>query len=218
MIMILCVFASLRDTPIRRRGLTLAELLVVIAILATVGTLVLPAVGNYLADSRGDVTRQSLTQLRDTIAETYWQDSAGQLPQRDPTVPPVPSGRLMSPQLRYLFVNPHTEDATVTYDPAYRRGWRGPYLVDRNGPAYTVNNTAGFTNLYGENGDPVVLDGWGRPIAIQNPGLLPDGRQDVRLVSAGPDGIVNLPPTKATAALTAADIGDDLWVSFEVRQ
>ena len=147
----------------RRGGLTLAELLIVIAILAVTGTLVLPAVSNSLSDARGDVTRQSLTLLRDVIAETYWQDSGGLLPQRDTTVTPVPANRMNTPQVRYLFINPHTEDTTVTYDPTYRRGWRGPYLVLRNGSLYSINVPSAFTEQYGETGDPAVLDGWVGP-------------------------------------------------------
>ena len=152
--------------------------------------------------------------LRDVIAETYWQDSYAQLPRPNPSLAPA---RANAPQLRYLFVNPLTEDATITYDPACRRGWRGPYLS--NPPVrYLLTPEAGFTNLYGENGDPVLPDGWGRPLVLQYAGLLPGSRLDVRLVSAGPDGVLTLPPGKPTALLTAADLGDDVWLSFEVRQ
>ena len=131
----------------------------------------------------------------------------------------MPSGRLTTPQLRYLFVNPLTEDTTVTYNPAYRLGWRGPYLVANTGSVYTINTAAGFLEQYGENGDPTVLDGWGNPIVIQNPGILADGGQDVRLVSAGPNGVVNIDPTIPTATLLATPslAGDDVWVSFELR-
>ena len=55
--------------PVARRGLTLLELLIVISVLSVVATLVLPAVGNFLSQSRSDVTQQSLTRLRDVIAE-----------------------------------------------------------------------------------------------------------------------------------------------------
>jgi hypothetical protein len=61
------------------------------------------------------------------------------------------------------------------------------------------------------------LDGWDRPIVLQHPGTLSDGRQDVRLVSAGPDGVVSIPADKLTAELTAQDISDDVWASFELR-
>jgi hypothetical protein len=194
----------------KRAGLTLAELLVVVAILVVLGSLVLPAVGHYMSDSRDAITRQSLTRLRDVIAVTYWSDMQS-LPRPDAVVSP---SRAHHPQLRYLFVNPNTEGATLAYDPVYRRGWRGPYLVQAQGAAYT---TASFSNLYGENGDPAVPDGWGRPMVIQNPGTLADGRLDVRVVSAGPDGVLTVPATMATLALTSVDTGDDVWIAFEVR-
>jgi len=160
------------------------------------------------------VTQQSLTGLRDTIAQIYWQDSYQTLPRPNMSVSP---SRQNAPQLRYLFVNPQTEDATMQYDPVYRRGWRGPYLIWRNGSFYTINAASNFTEQYGENGDPTVLDGWGNPIVLQNPGVAADGSQDVRLVSAGPDGVLNTPPNVLTANLTAALTGDDAYVSFELR-
>jgi len=199
-------------SALRRPGLTLAELLIVVAVLAVLGSLVLPAVGRYMAEARGDLTRQSLTRLRDVIAETYWQD-LGRLPRPNDSVTPN------YPQLRYLFVNPNRnpEDATVDYDPAYRRGWRGPYVVHRPGAAYTVNDTANFTNRYGLTNDPAVLDGWGNPIVIQQyPTLLADGCWDVRLVSAGPNGVLEIDPTAPSSSLNPADV-DDVWISFEVR-
>ena len=168
---------------------------------------------------RGDVTRQSLTRLRNVIAQTYWQDANRTLPQRNVNVTPVPTGRMTTPQLRYLFINSLTENTTVTYNPAYRLGWRGPYLVANTGSVYAINTATGFVEQYGENGDPAVMDGWGNPIVIQNPGLTPDGGLDVRLVSAGPNGKVDIDPTISTAALLATPslAGDDVWISFELR-
>jgi prepilin-type N-terminal cleavage/methylation domain-containing protein len=214
----------------KRRGLTLLELGVVLAVLGALASMVVLCSGALLGQSRGDVTRQSLTQLRDVIAQTYWQDAGGNPPERNLNVTPVPPARMTTPQLRYLFINPLTEntlttadpgstDTAVTYNPAYRLGWRGPYVVANNGSVYTINTTAGFLEQYGENGDPAVMDGWGNPIVIQNPGLTADGGQDVRLVSAGPNGIVNIDPTVSTAALLATPslAGDDIWISFELR-
>jgi len=197
-------------------GLTLAELVIVLTILTIVGSLVLPAAGRYVADSREALTRQSLTRLRDVIAETYWQDNDRSLPR--PTT--ITTEHLDYPQLRYLFINPTTETAAVTYDYDYARGWRGPYLVFRDGAIYTIssNTATGFTSRYGLTGDPTVLDAWGHPIVLQNPGSTTDGlRQDVRLVSAGPDGIIQTDPDTATSALTTASTGDDVWLPFEVR-
>ena len=192
------------------RGLTLGELVIVLAILSVVGTLALPAIGRHVAATREDVTRQSLLRLRDLIANTYWDDMAS-LPR--PGAAGLAAGRQDHPQVRYLFVNPSSvpESTVPDYDPAYCRGWRGPYLLHPGGnfPAPDTN----FPDYYGEEADPAVLDGWGNPIVIQNPG----GTYDVRLVSAGPDGILTIPPSKLTAALTDTDKGDDVWIAFEVR-
>ena len=198
-----------------RRAMTLAELVAVLAILAIVSGLVIPAVGHYMGDDvRDSVTRQSLVRLRDVAADIYWHDSCGCLPRPNLAVSP---SRQDAPQLRYLFVNPDTETAAFCFDPEYRRGWRGPYLVERSDAPYRINTPANFTNRYGENGDPAVCDAWGRPIVVQCPGLLSDGRWDVRLMSAGPNGVLNIPPTVATSALTATDIGDDVWIGMELR-
>jgi prepilin-type N-terminal cleavage/methylation domain-containing protein len=212
-----------------RRGLTLAELVVVLAILATLGSLLLPAVGHFVNDSRADVTRVSLARLREVIAGLYWSDANGQLPQPNPGVSP---SRVDAPQVRYLFVNPATEDAAVTFNPAYKLGWRGPYVVNQSGASYrvmdpTAQQHGASSDQYGVGevtsngvtmpGDPTVLDGWGNPIVIQNPGQLADGRLDVRLVSAGPNGTIDTPPTVATSALTAAQMDDDIVISFGVR-
>ena len=164
------------------------------------------------------------------IAQTYWQDAGGNHAQRNLNVTPVPPGRMTTPQLRYLFINPLTENTLTTADagstdmmiltirPTGLAG-AGRTVVANNGSVYAINAAAGFFEQYGENGDPAVMDGWGNPIVIQNPGLTSDGGQDVRLVSAGPNGIVNIDPTVSTAALLATPslAGDDIWISFELR-
>ena len=203
------------DKSPHSKGLTLAELLIVIAILCLLATLIVPALSNYLSDSRGDVTRQSLANLRDVIADAYWQDRVGLnsnnmnisvLPQPNSNKSPDRViGGVVYPQMAFLFLNPNHQppDTVSDYDPVYRVGWRGPYVVNSSG-TYTVTGTGktDFTTQYGLTGDPTVLDGWGRPIVIQCPGLALDGvGLDVRLVSAGPDGVINVDPTVSTAWL-----------------
>jgi type II secretory pathway pseudopilin PulG len=188
-------------------------LVVVMAILAVLGGLVLPAVGHYVAESRDTVTRQSLGRLRDVVA-LYWSDMQT-LPRPDISVSPA---RAVHPQVCYLFFNPKsiTEEPTFDYDPVYHRGWRGPYMMHQQGATYKLDATAKFTTLYGEEGDPAVLDGWGHPLVIQHPGLVTAGLQDVRIVSAGPNGVIDIPPDASTASLATATY-DDLWVALEVR-
>ena len=57
---------------------------------------------------------------------------------------------------------------------------------------------------------------------MPRPADAPDARRhlDVRLVSAGPNGIVDIDPTVSTATLLSPNpslAGDDVWVSFELR-
>lgn len=204
----------LKGRGIRRCGLTLLELVVVLIILMALASLVVPLVGNLLGDSRRDVTRESLVEMRNVIANTYWDDMGKTLPR--PGAAGLAAGRRDHPQVRYLFINPHRspEDTVRDYDPAYRLGWRGPYLMNP-GFRFPLPN-ANFTDYYGQEGDPAVIDGWGNPIVIQNPGLVGPA-QDVRVVSAGPNGILNIPRDKSTALLTDTDKGDDVWLAFEVR-
>lgn len=181
------------------------------AIMAVLGALVLPAVGHYMTDSRDTVTRQSLSRLRDVVA-LYWADMAA-LPEPDASVSPARSSHA---QVRYLFVNRATEAATLDHDAVYRRGWRGPYLVHQPGALYAIDTTNNFTAAYGEAGDPTVLDGWGRPLVIQYVGKTTDGLHDVRILSAGPNGKIDVPESSWSSALSTSDY-DDLWVTLEVR-
>jgi prepilin-type N-terminal cleavage/methylation domain-containing protein len=207
------------------RGLTLLELVVVLVILVALAAIVVPLAGNLVGDSREDVTRQSLKEIRNVIANMYWDDMYESLPWPDQAV--IDAGqRANHPQLCFLLVNPETyqdenagtADDQQTFDPNYRRGWRGPYLTPRQGSTYGIDASRGFSNYYGENGDPGIFDAWGNPIVIQNPGLSPNGNEDVRIVSAGPDGELHIPRTTATTALSDAVIDDDVWVAFELRR
>ncbi|MCL4207051.1 MAG: prepilin-type N-terminal cleavage/methylation domain-containing protein [Pirellulaceae bacterium] len=198
----------------KRRGLTLLELVVVLVILVALASLAVPLVGGLAEDSRHDVTRQSLIEIRNVIVNMYWDDMVdvvrGKVLPR-PGAAGLSAGRPDHPQLRYLFVNPNSEDTIRDFDPAYRRGWRGPYLMNTGVKFVALN--ASYIEEYGLADDPAVLDAWGNSIVIQNPG----GTYDVRLVSAGPDGTLNIPHNKATVALDDADKGDDVWIAFEVR-
>ena len=195
----------------RCRGLTLFELLAVMGILAVLGSLAVPMIGSRIEQTRETATVQSLTRLREVITGTYFEDRLSL---------PRPTGvalahRADHPQLAYLFLNPETHldgDATTRdYDPGF--GWHGPYtLHNGNGFVYTVDDGRGFTTRYGETGDPAVLDGWGNPIVLQepqDPNATPYDRwRHARLVSAGPDGVIQTPPDVFMP--TAAQSGDDL--------
>ena len=61
----------------KRCGLTLLELGVVLAILAALASIAVLNSGAVVQDSRGDVTRQSLTRLRDLIAQPIGRTPIG---------------------------------------------------------------------------------------------------------------------------------------------
>lgn len=187
----------------RRRGLTLLELLVVLTILIALATIVVPVISTFGRKSQDVATRENLLRLQDLLVNQYWPDM-GELPRpKNLTGPPV---RLDRPQLRYLFVNPDTEDTSKTTGATLlsTRRWNGPY-VRHTGARYQIDNSSdtvvkwprGFIADYGLGddtgiqGDPAILDAWGRPIVIQVPSTgASDDWKYARLVSAGPDGVI----------------------------
>lgn len=203
----------------RCRGLTLFELLAVMGILAVLATLVVPMIGSRIEQTRETVTVHSLTRLREVITGTYFEDRYRGGDDTEPLPRPgsdaLDAGRVNHPQLAYLFLNPKThldgDPTTRDHDPGF--GWYGPYVLHNgNGHVYTVDDGRGFTTRYGETGDPAVLDGWGNPIVLQepqDPNATPYDRwRHARLVSAGPDGVIQTPPDVFMP--TAAQSGDDL--------
>lgn len=117
-----------------------------------------------------------------------------------------------------------------------QRRWNGPYLTHQ-GAKYKINNgtsplnatkTIGFSNIYGlgdtvdsstgeitSPGDPTVFDAWANPIVIQEPTTWDstmatgaDPKKYARLVSAGPNGVLETPET--TGMPTASQRGDDI--------
>ncbi len=190
--------ASRSRGPRPRLGLTLLELVVVLAILAAVAGILVPMVANIVSgpsiklspggegkSAQQVVTEATLGRIREAIMGSggdpgYYGD-LGALPW------PPDGSRQDYPQMRYLFVNPRTEDATNDFDPDTCRGWRGPYLLGSTG-CFQVDLTRGFGQAYGETGDPALIDAWGLPIviALRNE----DGRTNAYLVSAGKDAIL----------------------------
>ncbi len=220
-----------RKLAARRCGLTLLELLIVLTILVALSTLIVPTMGYLGRRSQRLAARENLYRLQNLIVNRYWNDM-GDLPR--PTLDldgqVLEPDRLDHPQLRYLFVNP--DRAADPDDPFFfdkspnmlsGRAWQGPY-ISHTGARYAVNPTLGFDMLYGLDGDPVVLDAWGRPIVLQLPTEVPVGlnpgddqlqilriqRLHARLVSAGPNGRIDTPLELLMPP--AVDRGDDIVV------
>jgi len=180
----------------------------VLLILIALATIIVPTIGTFGSKSQHVTTRENLLRLQELLDDRYLADM-NELPRPSDLVgPPV---RQNHPQLRYLFVNPDTEDITKTPGATLLsvRKWNGPY-VKHGGARYQIDAAKNFTEAYGlgdavgppvVRGDPAVLDAWGRPIVIQEPdvsgGYAPtaEERTYTRLVSAGPDGVIDTPLT-----------------------
>jgi prepilin-type N-terminal cleavage/methylation domain-containing protein len=220
-----------RKPAARRCGLTLLELLIVLTILVALSTLIVPTMGYLGRRSQRLAARENLYRLQNLVVNRYWTDM-GDLPRPaldlDGSV--LEPARVDHPQLRYLFVNP--DRAADPDDPFIfekspnllsGRAWQGPY-VSHSGARYTVNAALGFSDLYGLDGDPAVLDAWGRPIVLQLPTEIPVGlnagdddlqilriqRLHTRLVSAGANGRIDTPVDQLMPL--AVDRGDDVVV------
>ncbi len=164
----------------KTKGFTLVELLLVVAVLVILAGLVLPQMHGVQENSAAVGGVASLQAIRDAIMGS--DRGAGYLGDL---------GRLPL-TMRDLFAMPA---GATAYEASTGRGWRGPYLQDAI-TAYHVSVTNGFTAAYGNEGDPAAADPWGRAIILQAPTVAATAAQRdlfTRLVSAGPDGIVQTP-------------------------
>lgn len=180
-----------------RRAFTLVEILVVLLILAAVAGVAVTMTSGQGQDAAQKATDVSLVRIREAILGGA--EGPGYKSDR-------PDGRLPA-TVADLLRMPAMDQA---FDPVSKLGWRGPYLRQQ-GATYTVQGT--FTIAYGTTGDPAVLDGWGNPIVLQIPTSGADQDQNelnARLVSAGPDGVIQCAATSLTPAdLDASGRGDD---------
>ena len=174
------------------------ELLVVLIILVAVGGLMISSASNpTVRGTDGSVLTPNAVVTRATMQEVikalvgdgadasnYYRDNFS-----------IPN------QLTSLFIN---VDELSAYNPVTKTGWNGPYLLDSGADYGTVtrnDDSDGFTDLYALEDDPVVLDSWGRPLVLQES----SDRNSARLVSAGPNRILEMDPDDLDA-----DPGDDI--------
>jgi prepilin-type N-terminal cleavage/methylation domain-containing protein len=190
--------------PFARQAFSLVELLVVLVILVAVAGLLVPLLtGIRISDASGQrakspeqiTTEASMRHVLEAVmgspqGQGYYSDM-GALPDA----------------VADLFVRPADADA---FDPVVGLGWRGPYLLQQTG-----QYDGRFGPQYGASGTPTVVDGWGRPLVVQWPTVGTDTERKlyVRLVSAGPDGLLQ---TRADVLYPdpATDRGDDLVLFF----
>ncbi|MEO0476258.1 MAG: hypothetical protein AAF085_09880 [Planctomycetota bacterium] len=191
---------------------------------------VLTLFGGLSEDAQDQATRATLAQVADAIigpggyAEvmTLARDAADNQYVGFGTGLPWPSpgevtgGRSDHPQLHYLFRRPtdmrdyDTSAGERYYEPVLRIGWRDEWLSATTATSYEVIGS--FTDAYGESSDLAPIDGWGNPIVIQlaevSAGITELEVENVRLVSAGPDGVIDTPA--GTLTPTAVQKNDDL--------
>jgi type II secretory pathway pseudopilin PulG len=183
---------------ITRRALTLAELVVVLFILAALSSIAVPLASQTMASASRQATLSSLVEIRDALLR-YWRDTK-YLELDGITTIATEADRF---NLRWLMLNPVTDDGTVSFNIHSRTGWNGPYLT----PASAASDGLGQL---------LLRDAWYQPLVVQTVSL-GGAIRDVRIVSAGPNGSIDLPPAKATSALTHDDVGDDIYVAVTLR-
>ncbi len=178
-----------------RRGLSVLELIVVIAIVASLASVALPIFTDVHSTAKESSTRSTLVQVRDAVT-LYWADTKS-IPLDGLATFAIETQRF---QVVWLFRNPVTNLISASYDPLTRIGWNGPYLL----------HATGDPDLYGQHS---LIDAWNNPVVIQDFDSNASIR-DVRVVSAGPNGVIDIPAAVSTTALTSSEIGDDIYVAF----
>ncbi|WP_143549267.1 type II secretion system protein [Rhodopirellula bahusiensis] len=181
-----------------RSAFTLIELIVVLCILVAISGILIPVYSGTIQNANQVVTISSLNQIGDAMGD-YWRDT------KFVTLDGITTTATESDRfdIDWLFANPVTGDGTIDFSFHSKIGWRGPYLWTSTGDQVSA-------------GAPYMVDAWSHSILVQD--VLPTAvPRDLRIVSAGPDGVVTIPPSTATAALTSTDVGDDLYVALTLH-
>jgi len=181
-----------------RNAFTLVELIVVLSILIALSGILLPLCASGVTSAAETATRSTLCETRTALLQ-YWHDT--KLLQLDGiTTAATESQRF---DVLWLFVSPITESNLADFDPNLRSGWNGPYMTTSTADAVA-------------SGGPNLVDGWNQLLTVQyvNPG---NDLKDVRIVSSGLNGVIDIPANTASSALTTGSIGDDIYVALMLR-
>ncbi len=195
-----------------RRALTLIELVVVLFILVALAAIVVPMLVSTQDYAAEQTTKATLVAVRDAMIQ-YWQDTK----YVDESLLDDDAKEEDRFRLRWLFVNPETNDTTRTFNPDTAVGWNGPYLSSVKGTLPKEDDDSPeILDSFVRNGNPDGL-----PIVWQIVENSP--AYELRLISVGPDGEVRIDESTPTADLVGDDDeakakrGDDVYVAFTLR-
>lgn len=178
-----------------RLALTLVELIAVLCILVALSLIAIPLSSDQVLRASDTTTRAILAEVQ-VAMQQYWHDTKFIGLDGINTIADE-SDRF---QIGWLFRNPVTNNTSPDFDPNTGIGWNGPYLLSTTSA----------------NAQPGLVDGWGRTLEVQyvNPAA---SLKDVRVVSAGADGVLETPIATPTTLLTPDSIGDDIYVAIMLR-
>ncbi len=155
----------MKGSGVKARGFTLLEMLVVVAIMVALAGIALMSVDTTVDSAFVTVTHETMRTLRDAIKGTVGK-------------PGYFSDVGISPDFKLddLTTNPFAStDPLYIYNPATRKGWRGPYVSFAQSPP---------------------LDGWRKEIKLQRKSLADYTK--LRLVSGGSNGIIEIDPANSS--------------------
>jgi len=181
----------------RRAAFTLMELIVVLSILAALTGVLAPVFSSTISDAKEESSKRTLIAAREALM-LYWLDIKHV--SLDGGTVGTDANRL---SIDWLFANPVDDALTFDFSPLTQIGWRGPYLAESTGDQVAA-------------GERYLIDGWNNTVVIQDVDYTATPR-DVRIVSGGPDGTIDIPTATATSALTDSDVGDDIYVAITLQ-
>jgi prepilin-type N-terminal cleavage/methylation domain-containing protein len=179
----------------KRRGLTLLELIVVLLVLVALAGIAVPLVDHVISGPAFQ-TPSGTKSAQQIASETTMLRIREAIMGGDGNPGYYGDMQELPEHMEDLFVRPA---GAAAFDPDTKLGWRGPYLLTATG-TYSANDD------YGTEDAPAVIDAWGNTIVIQHPA---SGDPDyARLVSAGPDEVLNTP--QDPDAPSKLSCGDDI--------
>jgi type II secretory pathway pseudopilin PulG len=181
-----------------RKAFTIIELIVVLCVVAALAGLSLPLISGTHSIAATATTHTTLREVGHATSQ-YWSDC--KLLKLDGTTTVATEATRF--QIRWLFRNPQTDTTNNSFDINSSIGWNGPYLLSPTGSPILF-------------GDVAMIDAWNNAVTIQDPSSLASLR-DVRIVSGGPNGTIEIPTNATTSSLDASTIGDDLYVALQLH-